>query len=84
MLGPLHVLRVVGAIKFLFVGPLVFLMLVVINGMTSPGVWWIQWPALGLGIAWVVSLLRVLKAALLAGGIAALISCIAQRRPVAR
>jgi hypothetical protein len=41
--------------------------------MASPGEWWVQWAALGLGIAWFVSLLRVLKAAIVVGGIAALV-----------
>lgn len=60
------------AIKFLFMGPVILLFLAVINLMTSPGHWWVQWPALGIGIAWVVSLLRVLRAVVVAGGLAAL------------
>ncbi len=43
------------AVKFLFVGPMILLMLVVINYMTSPGEWWVQWAALGIGIAWFIS-----------------------------
>lgn len=61
------------ALKFLFIGPLILAMLAVINLMTSPGEWWIQWPALGIGIAWMFCLLRVLKAALIVGGAAALV-----------
>ena len=57
--------------KFLVNGPLILALLLVINAMTSPGVWWVKWPALGIGIAWVVSLLRVLRAALVVGGLAA-------------
>jgi hypothetical protein len=64
--------KTVRAIRFLFVGPMILLMLLVINVMTSPGVWWVQWPALGIGIAWFVSLFRVVRAALLVGGLAAL------------
>lgn len=60
------------AIKFLFMGPVILLFLAVINVMTSPGHWWVQWPALGIGIAWVVSLLRVMRAVIVAGGLAAL------------
>jgi hypothetical protein len=60
------------AIKFLFMGPVILLFLAVINLMTSPGHWWVQWPALGIGIAWVVSLLRVIRAVIVAGGLAAL------------
>lgn len=60
------------AVRFLFMGPVILLFLFVINVMTSPGDWWVQWAALGIGIAWVVSLFRVIRAAVLAGGLAAL------------
>ena len=60
------------AVKFLFTAPLILLLLFVINVMTSPGHWWVQWAALGLGIAWFVSLLRVIRAVVVAGGLAAL------------
>ncbi len=56
------------ALKFLFIGPLILALLCVINLMTSPGDWWVQWPALGIGIAWVISFCRVLKAAAIIGG----------------
>lgn len=65
-------IKTLRAVKFLFVAPLILAMLVVINLMTSPGHWWVQWPALGLGIAWFISLLRVLRMVALAGGLAAL------------
>jgi hypothetical protein len=67
------------AIKFLFVGPLVLVLLVVVNLMTSPGHWWVQWAALGIGIAWVVSLLRVVRALIVIGGLAALIAYLRKR-----
>ena len=60
------------SISFLFKGPLILLFLVVINLMTSPGHWWVQWAALGIGIAWVFSLMRVIRAVVVAGGLAAL------------
>ncbi len=60
------------AVKFLFMAPLILAFLFVINLMTSPGQWWVQWPALGLGIAWVISLFKVLRAVVIAGGLAAL------------
>jgi hypothetical protein len=60
------------AVKFLFTAPLILLFLVVVNWMTSPGHWWVQWAALGLGIAWFFSLLRVMRAVIVAGGLAAL------------
>lgn len=61
-----------AAIKFLVTAPFILAFLLVVNLMTSPGDWWIQWPALGLGIAWVINLLRVVRDVLLAGGLAAL------------
>jgi hypothetical protein len=64
--------KTLRAIRFLFVGPLVLAMLFVINLMTTPGHWWVQWAALGIGIAWFVSLIRVIQAAILVGGLAAL------------
>jgi hypothetical protein len=51
--------------------PFILAFLVVINLMTSPGHWWVQWAALGMGIAWVFSLLRVVRAVIIAGGLAA-------------
>lgn len=67
------------AFKFLFIGPAIVAMLAVINWMTSPGQWWVQWPALGIGIAWVFSLFRVVTAVVLAGGLAALAAYFTQR-----
>jgi hypothetical protein len=67
------------SVKFLFIGPLVLVMLFVINWMTSPGDWWVQWAALGLGIAWVVNLLNVLRVVAIAGGVAALVAYLRRR-----
>ena len=69
-------MKTLAALKFLFVGPMVLAMLFVINWMTSPGQWWVQWPALGIGIAWVFSLMRVLSALVVAGGIAGLLAMV--------
>ncbi|HUD45304.1 MAG TPA: hypothetical protein VMR33_00665 [Candidatus Baltobacteraceae bacterium] len=66
--------RTLHAIKFLFTGPFILLFLVIINAVTSPGHWWVQWAALGIGIAWVISLLRVIRLMILLGGLAALIA----------
>jgi hypothetical protein len=71
--------RTLRAVKFLFMGPLILAFLFVINLMTSPGDWWVQWAALGIGIAWVISLFRVIRAVVLAGGLAALAALIASR-----
>ena len=67
------------AVKFLFMGPVILVFLFVINLMTSPGHWWVQWAALGIGIAWVLNLFRVIRAVVLAGGLAALAAFIANR-----
>jgi hypothetical protein len=67
------------AFKFLFIGPLIVALLFVINLMTSPGHWWFQWAALGIGIAWVINFFRVAKAAVLLGGLAALIAYLKRR-----
>ena len=66
-------IRTLRAVKFLFVGPAVLALLVVINLMTSPGDWWVQWAALGIGIAWFIALARVIFAVIVAGGLAALV-----------
>ncbi len=68
------------AVKFLFMGPMILIMLAVIDWVTSPGHWWIQWPALGIGIAWFFSLLRVLKAVVVLGGLAALFAYLQNRK----
>ena len=74
MRGTLH------SLGFLVKGPIILLFLVVINLMTSPGHWWVQWPALGIGIAWIFSLLRVLRAIVIVGGLAGLAAYLNRRR----
>jgi hypothetical protein len=65
--------------KFLVMAPFILALLVVVNVVTSPGHWWVQWAALGIGIAWVINLFRVLKALVLVGGLTALLVYIAKR-----
>jgi hypothetical protein len=72
--------RTARAARFLIKAPLILALLVVVNLLTSPGHWWVQWAALGLGIAWVLSLMRVARAVVLAGGLAALAAVLARRR----
>ena len=69
-----------GSLSFLIKGPIILAFLFVINLMTSPGEWWVQWAALGIGIAWVFSLFRVLRALLLVGGLAGLAAYLNGRR----
>jgi hypothetical protein len=71
------------ALKFLIKGPIILAFLVVVNAVTSPHHWWVQWAALGIGIAWVFSLLRVLRMMILLGGLAALIAYFQNRQPPA-
>lgn len=73
-------METIRALKFLVTGPLILAMLVVINWMTTPGNWWVKWAALGIGIAWAFSLLRVIRAVIIAGGIAALFLLIQKAR----
>jgi hypothetical protein len=73
-------IRTLRAFRFLFVGPLVLAFLVVVNLMTSPGHWWVQWAALGIGIAWVICFFRVLKGVIVMGGLAALLAYLSQRK----
>ena len=72
------------AVKFLVTGPVILLFLVIINVLTSPGHWWVQWAALGIGIAWVIRFLRVLRALVLLGGLAALLVYIQKERRIVK
>jgi predicted PurR-regulated permease PerM len=47
--------------------------------MTSPGEWWVQWAALGIGIAWFISLFRVIWALIVLGGLAAVVAHLRRR-----
>ena len=47
--------------------------------MTSPGHWWIQWPALGLGIAWFINLFKVMRTLVVLGGLAGLAALMGRR-----
>jgi hypothetical protein len=73
-------MRTLRSVKFLVKAPFILAFLFVINLLTSPGHWWVQWAALGIGIAWVIALLRVMRAVLLAGGLAALGAVLLKRR----
>jgi len=72
-------MKTLRAVKFLFVGPIILAFLFILNWMTSPGHWWVQWPALGIGIAWFISLFRVIVAIVAVGGIAAFIAYLSRR-----
>jgi hypothetical protein len=59
------------SVKFLFIGPFILAFLLVINLMTWTGQWWVQWAALGIGIAWISALFKVIRAVVIAGGLTA-------------
>jgi hypothetical protein len=63
--------KTIKAFKFLFIGPFALAICFVVDWMTTPGQWWVHWAALGIGIAWVIALVRVLVAIVVAGGLAA-------------
>jgi hypothetical protein len=67
------------AFKFLFTGPFILMFLVIVNVMTSPGHWWVRWAALGIGLAWILSLMRVIRMMILLGGLTALIAYLRKR-----
>ena len=73
----MHTLR---AVKFLFMAPVIVAFLVVVNLMTWNGQWWVQWAALGIGIAWLISLFKVIRAVAVAGGLAALSAYLLNRQ----
>jgi len=73
-------LRTVRAVRFLVTGPIILAALVVINLMTTPGNWWVQWAALGIGIAWILSLVRVIRTMVLLGGLLALIAYLKKKK----
>ena len=66
--------KLLKALRFLVVAPFVLAMLFVINWMTFHGQWWVKWVAFGMAIAWIINLLRVLRAVILVGGLAALVA----------
>jgi hypothetical protein len=76
----MFMLRTLRALKFLVLAPFILVLLFFINWMTFHGKWWIQWAALGLGIAWIISLFRVMRAVVIAGGLAAFLAYLAQRK----
>ena len=58
-------------VKFLITAPFILLLCLVINVMTSPGQWWVQWVAFGLGIAWVINFFKLIRDIVVLGGLAA-------------
>ncbi len=76
----MNMFRTLGAVRFLFTGPVILAVLVVINVMTTPGHWWVKWAALGIGVAWILALVRVVRAMVLLGGLVALIAYLKKKK----
>jgi hypothetical protein len=74
------VIHTLGSIKFLFMAPFIVAFLFVVNLMTWSGEWWVKWAALGIGIAWIINLFKVMRAILLAGGLAAISALLLKNR----
>jgi len=70
--------RTLRAAKFLVTGPILLAILLVIDLSTSGH--WFKWAALGIGIAWIFSLFRVMRAVVLMGGLLALIAFLRKKK----
>ena len=64
---------------FLITGPIILAFLFVVDFMTPGPSWW-HWAALGIGFAWVMTLLRAMRMLVMVGGLAGLAALIASRR----
>ena len=62
-------------LKFVWIVGVCFL----INLMTTPGHWWVQWVALGMGIAVLAAWMRALRTVVALGGLAAVIALVLRR-----
>lgn len=67
------------SIKFLCIAPFLLAFLFLVNLLVAPGYGWFKWAALGIGLAWIISLIRVIRALVLLGGLAALMSYLRKR-----
>jgi hypothetical protein len=68
-----------NSLSFLITGPIILAFLFAVNVMTGGAPWW-QWAALGIGFAWVMTLLRAIRMLLMVGGLAGLAALLANRR----
>ena len=44
------------SVMLLWISPLILVPLFLINWMTFSGVWWVKWPAIVIGFAWIINL----------------------------
>jgi hypothetical protein len=68
-----------NSLSFLFTGPIILAFLFVVDLMMAGPPWW-HWAALGIGLAWVLTLVRALRMLLMVGGLAGLAALLSSRR----
>lgn len=68
-----------NSLSLLITGPIILAFLFLVNLMTGGEPWW-HWAALGIGLAWVLTLLRAVRMLVVVGGLAGLAALIAGRR----
>ena len=68
-----------NSLSFLITGPIILAFLFFVDLMTPGGSWW-QWAALGIGLAWVLTLMRAVRMLLMVGGLAGLAALMTSRR----
>jgi hypothetical protein len=68
-----------NSLSFLFTGPVILAFLILVNWMTGGEPWW-HWAALGIGIAWVLTLMRAMRMLFMVGGLAGLAALIGRNR----
>jgi hypothetical protein len=68
-----------NSLSFLITGPLILAFLFFVDLMTPGPSWW-QWAALGIGFAWVLTLMRAMRMLFLVGGLAGLAAMMGRRR----
>ena len=68
-----------NSLSFLITGPIILGFLFFVDLMTPGGSWW-QWAALGIGLAWVLTLMRAVRMLLMVGGLAGLAALMTSRR----
>jgi hypothetical protein len=72
-------LRTLRAVRFLFMAPVLLLVLFIVSRVATPGGDWFRWAAMGIGIAWIFALFRVVSAIVVIGGLAAFVMWLRKR-----
>ncbi|MNC88699.1 hypothetical protein D3C83_45420 [compost metagenome] len=68
-----------NSLSFLITGPIILAFLFLVNTMTGGEPWW-YWAALGIGLAWVLTLLRAMRLLIMVGSLAGIAALLARRR----